>query len=87
MHRPAPHTSPRTSCAPLPLQTRGVGEPLHAIPPAARAVADRIQALPGAVAIDQLTVNEYSSGVGIAPHVGKHGAGWGQSLWCVRPAA
>ena len=56
------------------MQTRGVGEPLHSIPPAARALADRIQGLPAAPAIDQLTVNEYAPGVGISPHVGERAA-------------
>ncbi|PSC72219.1 alkylated DNA repair alkB-like protein 8 [Micractinium conductrix] len=55
-------------------ETRGVGEPLHSIPPAARALADRIQGLPAAPAIDQLTVNEYAPGVGISPHVETHSA-------------
>jgi hypothetical protein len=48
-----------------------VGPPLHAIPPEARRIAERIQELPGAAAIDQLTVNEYACGVGISPHVGE----------------
>jgi hypothetical protein len=34
-------------------------------------VARRIEALPGAVPINQLTVNEYAPGVGISPHVGE----------------
>lgn len=53
--------------------TRGVGEPQPAapLPPAARAAAARLEALPGGVRIDQLTVNEYAPGVGIAPHVGE----------------
>lgn len=51
--------------------TRGVGTPQHELPAAARAVAARLQALPGGEAADQLTVNEYESGVGIAPHVGE----------------
>lgn len=48
-----------------------MGAPLHPIPPQARRIADRICQLPGAVAIDQLTVNEYACGVGISPHVGE----------------
>lgn len=57
------------------LQTRGVGPPQHPIPAEARAVARRIEALPGAVAVDQLTVNEYAPGVGISPHVGEPAPG------------
>ncbi|PRW57369.1 alkylated DNA repair alkB-like protein 8 [Chlorella sorokiniana] len=55
-------------------EARDVGAPQQPIPPAARRIADRIQQLPGAVAIDQLTVNEYGPGVGIAPHVETHAA-------------
>ncbi|KAL4441225.1 hypothetical protein ABPG77_011462 [Micractinium sp. CCAP 211/92] len=55
-------------------ETRGVGAPLHPIPPRARRIADRIQQLPDAVAIDQLTVNDYACGVGISPHVETHSA-------------
>lgn len=51
--------------------TRGVGPPQHALPPAALALAARLQVLPGGEAVDQLTVNEYEAGVGIAPHVGE----------------
>ncbi len=48
-----------------------MGAPQQPIPPAARRIADRIELLPGSVAIDQLTANEYGPGVGIAPHVGE----------------
>jgi hypothetical protein len=56
---------------PLLVQTRGIGSPEHPIPAEVRAVAARIEVLPGAVPIDQLTVNEYAPGVGISPHVGE----------------
>ena len=58
-------------CCSLLLPTRGVGPPLNAIPPEAWRIAERIQELPAAAAIDQLTVYEYACGVGISPHVGE----------------
>lgn len=69
-HTAPAHLAHNTSPARLP-QARDVGAPQQPIPPTARRIADRIEPLPGAVAIDQLTVNEYAPGVGIAPHVGE----------------
>lgn len=73
---PAHRMQQQLPSLPPTLQTRGVGAPLHPIPPQSRRIAERIQQLPGAVSIDQLTVNEYACGVGISPHVGER---WG--LW------
>jgi alkylated DNA repair protein alkB family protein 8 len=53
--------------------SRGLGGEEHPLPPLLRAVACRIEALPGSQAMDQLTVNEYTPGVGISPHVGERG--------------
>lgn len=53
-------------------ETRGVGQPEHELPAAARALAGRIEALPEVLPLDQLTVNDYPCGVGISPHVGEY---------------
>lgn len=45
--------------------------PYPPIPPPLRPVVQRLEALPGVEAIDQLTANEYAAGVGIAPHSGE----------------
>ncbi|GLC44949.1 hypothetical protein PLESTM_001668100 [Pleodorina starrii] len=57
--------------------TRNVdpSRPLGPLPPWAAALAERIGALPQvSQALDQLTVNEYEPGVGLAPHVDTHSA-------------
>ncbi|GIL80789.1 hypothetical protein Vretifemale_9845, partial [Volvox reticuliferus] len=57
--------------------TRNVdpAKPLGPLPPWATALANRIAALPEvSQPLDQLTVNEYDPGVGLAPHVDTHSA-------------
>ncbi|GLI71013.1 hypothetical protein VaNZ11_016129, partial [Volvox africanus] len=57
--------------------TRNVdpAKPLGPLPTWAAALADRIAALPEvSQPLDQLTVNEYDPGVGLAPHVDTHSA-------------
>eukprot|EP00887_Chlorella_sp_A99_P002138 scaffold21.g2138.t1 len=55
-------------------ECRRLGGARAPIPAGMRAVAARVEALPGALPFDQLTVNEYPCGVGIAPHADCHSA-------------
>jgi hypothetical protein len=63
------------------VQTRNVDPGSRGLLPQwAAALAARIGAdLPGVPALDQLTVNEYLPGVGLAPHVDTHSAFTGAS--------
>ncbi|KAK9865001.1 hypothetical protein WJX84_004818 [Apatococcus fuscideae] len=51
-----------------------VNKPIEPMPQAVGMVMDRVRALPGMPALDQLTVNEYPLGVGLSPHIDTHSA-------------
>lgn len=58
------------------LQTRNVDRenPMKDFPDLVKSVALRIQAAGDVPALDQLTVNDYPPGVGLAPHIDTHSA-------------
>ena len=56
------------------LQTRSVGQAARAMPGAAAPVLIRLNDMEETPVFDQLTVNEYPPGVGLAPHVDTHSA-------------
>jgi hypothetical protein len=62
-------------------QTRMFGtRPVEPLPSWVSPLADRISQLPSvAQPLDQLTVNEYTPGVGLAPHIDTHSAFTGES--------
>ena len=53
---------------------------MQAFPAAVVSIAGRMRALPDVPALDQLTVNEYPPGVGLAPHIDTHSAFTGDCL-------
>lgn len=66
------------------MQDRNVNQDdaVPAIPAAAARVIERMRDLPELPEIDQLTVNEYPAGVGLAPHIDTHSAFSGTSKLC-----
>jgi len=60
-------------------QTRSVSDPVQPFPQATFPVLQRLHRLPDLPHLDQLTVNEYCPGVGLAPHIDTHSAFTGEA--------
>lgn len=69
------------------MQTRNVDRsaPIRPFPAAATAVVERMETVPDMPPVDQLTVNEYPPGVGLAPHVDTHSAFTGKCQTALVP--
>ncbi|KAK9867667.1 hypothetical protein WJX84_002914 [Apatococcus fuscideae] len=51
-----------------------VSKPIEPMPALVQSLMQRMRAMPGMPALDQLTVNDYPLGVGLSPHIDTHSA-------------